>query len=293
MVMLVTLADIARGAGLHVVEVSGWQSRGHGEMDADIRTITCHHTAGPTAKRDPDPYPSLSTVVHGRPGLAGPLAQLGLGRDGTVYVIAAGLCWHAGFSRNVDFTNRYAIGIEAENAGTKTLLGKLKDPWPAVQVEAYARLCAALVKAGQDGTLVPGRRLSLDVEDVRGHKETCDPPGRKSDPLLDMASLRTAVRRDLLEQRADRSVVRERPKPRPTLHRVLVAKRDPLGRWKFRGGDVKAVQRALGLKGADVDGVYGAGTAQLVREVQARRHLRPDGKVGPATAHALGLGWTA
>ena len=60
-----------------------------------------------------------------------------------------------------------------------------------------------------------------------------------------------------------------------------------------RGRPERAVQRALGLKGADVDGVYGAGTAQLVREVQARRHLVPDGKVGPATAHALGLGWSS
>lgn len=287
MVMLTTLADVARGAGLHVREVDGWQRRGHGEMDDDIRTITCHHTAGPTAKKDPSPYPSLRTVQHGRPDLAGPLAHLGLGRDGTVCVIAAGLCWHAGFSRHIDFTNRYAIGIEAENAGTSA------DPWPAVQLEAYARLCAALVKAGQDGTLVPGRRLSLDVADVRGHKETCDPPGRKSDPSFDMGTLRMAVRRDLVEQRADRSIAREAPKPRPTLHRVLKAERNAVGRWKFRGDDVKAVQRALGLKGADVDGVYGAGTAQLVREVQARRHLVPDGKVGPATAHALGLGWSA
>ena len=41
-------------------------------------------------------YPSLTTVTRGRVGLAGPLCNLGIGRTGRVYVVAAGVAWHAG-----------------------------------------------------------------------------------------------------------------------------------------------------------------------------------------------------
>ncbi len=40
--------------------------------------------------------PSLGVIRDGRPGLKGPLSQLGLGRDGAYYVIAAGRAQHAG-----------------------------------------------------------------------------------------------------------------------------------------------------------------------------------------------------
>jgi peptidoglycan hydrolase-like protein with peptidoglycan-binding domain len=280
---LLALADIARAAGLTVVEVSGWQTRGHGEMADDIRTITCHHTAGPAAVADPSPMPSLHTVVYGRPGLSGPLAHFGLGRDGTVYVIAAGLCWHAGQSRHIDHTNRYAIGIEAENAGTQTpFTSKPRDPWPAVQVDAYERLCAELVAAGQDGRLSPGRRLSLDAADVRGHKETCYPLGRKVDPLLDMDAFRMAVRRELAD-RPSRGGPRPAPKPRPTLTRVLRA-RTPM----MRGEDVRAWQKVVGTP---ADGRFGKGTKRATQVWQGKHHLVSDGIVGPASCDAAGWRW--
>mgnify|MGYP000895692087 CR=1 FL=1 len=71
MVMLTTLADVARGAGLHVREVAGWQHRGHGEMDDDIRTITCHHTAGPTARRDPSTLARAASSTTTTPAWCG------------------------------------------------------------------------------------------------------------------------------------------------------------------------------------------------------------------------------
>lgn len=166
---LTGLADVARSAGLTVVEVPGWKTRGHGPM-TDVRTIICHHTAGPSSGN----YPSLNVVKNGRPGLDGPLVQLGLGRDGTVYVIAAGLCWHAGQSRDPSYTNSHSIGIEAEATG--------RDAWPNVQMDAYARLCRALA----DHYKVPYSR-------VLGHKETCAPKGRKPDPNFDMNTFRNRV----------------------------------------------------------------------------------------------------
>lgn len=169
--MLTDLADVIRAAGLTVIETPGWRTRGHGQM-TDVLGVTCHHTAGSAHGN----APSLTVVRDGRADLAGPLAHLLLARDGTVYVVAAGLCWHAGASRQPGYTNSHRIGIEAENTGLAS------DPWPGVQITAYARLCAALA-----------RHYGFPVAEVLGHKETCSPVGRKTDPSLSMPALRTAA----------------------------------------------------------------------------------------------------
>lgn len=168
---LTDLADACRKSGLRVVEVSGWQTRGHGPMST-VETIVAHHTATP--KTAPGDYPSLRIVRDGRPGLPGPLAQLGLGRDGTVYVIAAGVSYHAGETWTVAQNNWHAIGIEAEHDGLSA--------WPADQYAAYARLCKALCQ-----------HYRLAPSDVRGHKEVAAPAGRKIDPNFDMGQFRNAV----------------------------------------------------------------------------------------------------
>jgi len=173
--MLTQLAAVARRTGYPVVEVPGWKTRGRPGGMVDVRTITCHHTANGGASGD---YPSLHTVRDGRPGLPGPLAQLGLGVSGTIYVIAAGKCNHAGVSLRTDYENSHAIGIEAEAIG----LPGAKGDWPGPQMDAYARLCAALVD-----------EFDLAVADVRGHKETCSPVGRKRDPSFDMPAFRRRV----------------------------------------------------------------------------------------------------
>lgn len=167
---LTNLADIARGAGLKVVESPGWKTRGHGGMGL-IQTIACHHTAGPTAGN----MPSLPVIRDGRSGLKGPLSHFGLGRDGTVYVVAAGLCYHAGVTHKASQGNYHAIGIEAEATGTAR--------WPEAQLVAYAKLCAALCKA-----------FDLPVSAVQGHKEIAKPTGRKSDPNFDMTNFRKRVK---------------------------------------------------------------------------------------------------
>jgi len=80
-----------------------------------VRGVMCHHTAGPKNGI----MPSLGVVTDGRPGLAGPLSQLCLGRDGTYFVVAAGLAFHAGAGQWQGITsgNSSFIGIEAENTG--------------------------------------------------------------------------------------------------------------------------------------------------------------------------------
>lgn len=169
--MLTDLAKAARKSGLTVVEQPGWKKRGVGQMVA-VKTITCHHTATPASAKGN--YPSMNVVTNGRADLRGPLANLGLGRDGTVYVIAAGYANHAGPSLAIAYTSPYAIGIEAEHPG----VGK----WPDVQYDAYVALCRALID-----------HYGLPVTAVMGHKETRSPRGAKVDPNFDMTAFRAAV----------------------------------------------------------------------------------------------------
>jgi hypothetical protein len=173
------IADQCRRAGLEVVEVDGWQTRGSETFFP--QGVVCHHTAG--AKQGD--MPSLRTLIDGRnasPGrkaLHGPLCQVGLSRSGKVYVIASGRANHAGEGewRGLD-DNAEVFGIEAENVGTA------EDPWPARQLAAYYRLAAALMTG-------PG--MSRDADLVCAHREWA--PNRKTDPhTLDMDVFRTKVR---------------------------------------------------------------------------------------------------
>jgi hypothetical protein len=172
-VYLTNLATIARRAGLTVVEQGGWQSRGHGGM-IDVRAVICHHTAGGSGNAA-----SLTVVQNGRSDLSGPLSHFLLAKDGTVYVVAAGLCYHAGATLAAWQSNAHTIGIEAERSVADI---NARVPWPERQLVAYAKLCRALQDAFGG---VP----------VLGHKEICSPPGRKIDPDFDMAAFRGRVAR--------------------------------------------------------------------------------------------------
>lgn len=162
MTMLTELARVARDAGLTVIEESGWKTRGYTyrgvryEM-GKINGVACHHTAGSDSR---------AVVRNGRPGVPGPLSHILLRRDGTVVIISAGLANHAGKVRRAEWSNSHMIGIEAENLGTG-------QNWPDVQIDAFVRLCAALID-----------EFDLDVADVLGHKEICAPVGRKTDPYF-------------------------------------------------------------------------------------------------------------
>lgn len=169
--MLTDLADACRKSGLRVVEVDGWRTRGHGGLSS-LDSIVCHHTA--TSRAAAGDYPSLRIVRDGRTGLPGPLSQLGLGRNGTVYVIAAGVAYHAGETFNPHQDNWHALGIEAEHDGV--------SPWPVEQHAAYARLVVALVT-----------HYGIPVANVQGHKEVAKPLGRKIDPTFSMDDFRRLV----------------------------------------------------------------------------------------------------
>jgi hypothetical protein len=168
------LAYVLRLRGCNVVELAGWRTRGRPGAFGPVKGVLCHHTAGPMAGN----APSLQTVLEGRPDLPGPLAQLFLARDGTFTTVAAGRANHAGAGQwqGVSSGNTSFIGIEAENAGVSA------DPWPDVQMEAYARGCAAILK-----------HIGAPAIMCVGHKEYALPPGRKIDPSFNMVAFRQKV----------------------------------------------------------------------------------------------------
>ena len=251
---LLWLPAVLRDAGLKVAPVDGWESRGRGEM-GELAGVMCHHTAT-TA---PGNMPSLRTLIDGRPDLAGPLSQLGLGRDGTFYVVAAGRCNHAGVGTwaGVSTGNSSFIGIEAENDG-------VGEPWPLVQMDAYARGVAAILA-----------HLGFGADACAGHKEYALPTGRKDDPSFDMDAFRSTV--------AGLMTGAVAPLPPIPAAEPDGAQRPTLRRGSV-GADVKTLQQKLGI---DADGFFGPNTESAVRAFQRSRQLVPDGIVGPKTWAAL------
>lgn len=160
------LPGVLRSAGLTVIEVPGWATRGR-ELTT-IHGVVWHHTAtGPTwtDQRVTD------LLRDGRPDLPGPLSQLGLDRQGRYWIVAAGRANHNGYGT----WGNDSIGIEAYNAGDG------QDPWPTAQLDAYVAGTAAVLA-----------HLGLPAARALAHRET--DPRRKPDPVgIDMAVMRRRI----------------------------------------------------------------------------------------------------
>lgn len=253
---LTWLPLVLKQAGLKVAEEKGWETRGRSDVGR-IFGVICHHTVGKPVGN----MPTLYNLRDGDATLKGPKAQLGLGRDGTFYVIAAGRANHAGkgqFVFNENGTqikiingNSNFIGIEGENTGLNTDM-----PWPAVQIEAFQRGAAAILK-----------HIGRGPEFCIGHKEWA--AGRKIDPLFDMNAFRSGV-----------AGIMGGTIPGPDLIPIM----DPTGRPTVRRGMTgeltKQIQRKLGVS---PDGNFGPATEAAVRDFQRNHNLVPDGIVGPKT----------
>ena len=269
------LARVLRDAGLKVVEVPGWKTRGHGGMGR-IKGILAHHTAGPHRSRTSSNYPSLAVVRDGRSGLPGPLAQLGIGYDGTWYVIAAGLAYHSGKVDNPSYGNTHALGIEAENPGDGSA-------WPKAQYESYVRGVAALIAEW-------GGKIQ-----VRGHKEAAVPRGRKIDPTFSMDRFRADVGKVNLGENFKPSPA-PKPKPGPSggttggaSKAPAKARKGPSGQGKAATKSVQRVLKRCGDYRGRIDGDYGPLTIAGVKSYQARQNrsgnagLLVDGDWGSVT----------
>lgn len=256
---LTWLPDVLQRAGLKISEVADWRTRGRAEMGR-VRGVMVHHTVGAATGN----MPSLNVLMQGRVDLKGPLAQLGLGRDGTFYIIAAGRANHAGAGewQGITTGNSSFIGIEAENSGT------VNDVWPDVQMDALRRGVAAILQ-----------HIGADSSMVCGHKEYALPTGRKPDPLWEMAPFRESVAAlmatgvpaaPLIPATDNRS--------RPTLRRGM------------RAAIVETLQSLIGV---NATGYFGPVTEAHLRAWQRDHGLVPDGIAGPKTWATLDPGGNA
>lgn len=237
--------------GLKVEEKDGWRHRGR-PYNFYPRAIIAHHTASGAQSGN---FASEGIVTTGRPDLGGPLCQFLLGRDGTVKLIAAGYANHAGFGGPrgdipANMGNTYTFGIEAENNG-------LGEPWTKQQLNAYYRLCAAL--------LVWMDRK--DVNRVFAHKEWA--PGRKIDPAgIDMNNFRKQVKAALDHGPSVKTVRLSRLQPGNRNVDVVRLKNKLRRKGFYDGSSTKffgknlqrayaQYQKSLGYTGTDANGVPG------------------------------------
>lgn len=190
---LTWLADVLRGAGLTVIEEPGWKTRGFAHASSPGGALVgltgglVHHTGG-SALAAGD-YPLLRYITYvGRSDAPPPLSQLGLGRAGAWYVLAAGRANHSGAVDDPRYANPRCVGVEAEHPGGSA-------PWPSVQYRSYVTGCAALA-------LYSGITW-------RAHKEAAIPYGRKPDPNFDMNRFRANVAVRMTELRAHGRAVQE------------------------------------------------------------------------------------
>lgn len=275
------LAEALRAEGCRVVEVAGWQTRGHAGYFKPVGGLK-HHTGG---RND------LHVVVNGRSDLPGPLGNLYLARDGVVHVVAAGVAWHAGAGSSVvlaeikravpskgdarargledDYRqgNHDLFGVEVENDG--------REPLTKAQVEALPRLMAAACKF-----------YGFKPNAWRHHREWTRRKVDMADRAHDFNAMcarqlgvsRAAAARAAAAAAARRAARRFRRNPYPA----------PPAQSYFRVGSkgtfVQFIQWAVGAK---TDGSFGPLTERAVHAFQRKHGLVPDGVAGPKTLAQL------
>ena len=178
-----------RKAGLRVAEIPGWRTRGRPGSFEPVGVLW-HHTGGAA---DGESYARWMALV-GRPDLPAPLCQLAIGRDGTVYIIAAGRANHAGKAKasgpvGAGDGNTLYVGVECMNTGS--------EGWSGPQYEA-------MVKAG----LVLSKVLGCTEAYHRGHRET-SVTGKWDPGLLDLDDFRADLRDGLARPAAVQTIRKE------------------------------------------------------------------------------------
>lgn len=195
------LADVlkAQEPKLKVRELPKWQLYGHGDY-RNIWGVMVHHTGNARE--------TAESIRRGRPDLPGPLSNLHIAQDGTVSVVAAGVCWHAGIGSYpgipTNMANYHLIGIECAwpRDTSITPVTQTRERWPDSQIIAMRDTVAAILD-----------RLGYGSDRVIGHKEWAGRSQGKWDPgHLDMNWFRSEVGK---AQRGQFKVVRPVIEPTP------------------------------------------------------------------------------
>ena len=172
-----------------VVEHDGWRdnSRNHVGPWGPVHGSMVHHTAST------DSTGIVEVCYNGRSDLPGPLCTGVIRKDGTVHLVGNGRTNHAGAGSTAVLDaviNETAIparpGPDAVDGNSRFYgwecvnLGDGKDPWPEAQVDAIARVQAAICE-----------HHGWSAQSIIGHLEWTT---RKIDPRgFAMAGMRTRV----------------------------------------------------------------------------------------------------
>jgi LysM repeat protein len=191
-----------RAEGVHIVEYSGWTTRGRdsatGKTFGPVHGVLNHHTAGSN---------SLKTVaVGGRPDLPAPLAHSHLAKNGTVTLVSCHRANHAGLAaKNVYDAvvaektlpkpskastvdgNDVFYGIEVEN------LGNNKDAYTKAQYDALVRYNAAICRHHGWGAGSVAGHLETSVEGKIDPRGPVEGYGSRGKFALTMKQLRADV----------------------------------------------------------------------------------------------------
>lgn len=210
LMLLKDLPAKLRKYGLTVVEIDGWQNRAIPDVYGrpidliEVRGFMWHHTATPRSNYQYSDLPTLGTCLNGNSQTPGPLTQMMLGRTGIVYVLATGLCYHAGAGTMAgiprDMANYYTAGIEMESSGIA----------PADWTEDQKRVAPYLGAALELEYL---QHLPEELRAQVGHKEYSSTG--KIDPFMwpgDVDGLRNAINAKIAEIRGG-----AKPAPVPTV----------------------------------------------------------------------------
>lgn len=177
------LADRMRRTQLKVVEIADWRTRGSATF-APVGSVD-HDTVGARTGN----IPSLGIIINGRSDLAGPLYEVVVARDLTVYVVAAGRANHAGTGGWRGLAGNSTVwGVALENVGTDD------EPITGAQWDALARVHAELARGAYDVRNVcqhfewaPTRKVDAWRADPAGFRSRVQhyldhPPGSEPEP---------------------------------------------------------------------------------------------------------------
>jgi len=204
----VWLAEVLRAQEpkLNVVELPDWMSYGHGDY-GPIWGVMVHHTGNARA--------DAMSIRNGRPDLRGPLSNLHIAQDGTVTIVAAGVCWHAGMGFYpgipTDGGNQVLIGIECAwpRDTSITPATQTRERWPDAEIIAMRDTVAAILT-----------KLGYGSDRVIAHREYAGRAQGKWDPgNLDMGWFRREVAK---AQRGDFVTAKPMNPPRDWSDRQLL-----------------------------------------------------------------------
>ena len=179
----VWLEEVLRAAlGDKLKALPDWQNYGHGDF-GPIWGVMIHHTGNARA--------DAMSIRNGRPDLEGPLSNLHIAQDGTVTVVAAGVCWHAGAGSYPGIPtnggNQVLIGIECAwpRDTSITPATQTRERWPDAEIISMRDTVAAILN-----------KLGFAQDRVIAHKEYAGQAQGKWDPgNLDMAWFRREVKK--------------------------------------------------------------------------------------------------